>query len=343
MAGKNRKQTTDIETLLLENGRSFSFFQILRLLFSITGKIHSGTNLPVNADRVKLIPNLSLAFPGTDIESVEKSPDSDQFTVIVNFLGLYGTCSPLPTFYSEDLLDDAAKGENTFKTFIDVINHRLYELLFAGWSKYRTMQRIMEDQSPVDENRLFSLIGMGDPQLRQYCGNPYELLRYTGLFAMGPRSASGLETILADAFDGIPVRIEQGGQRWGKIPEDQQVSLGNNGVMGVNLLLGNQCQTCLGSFKIEIGPVPGDVYRQFFPGALYHKKLASLTQLYICEPFEYTLEVILNRADNPSCSCLGGGNWSRLGLDTWVYSDDAPMEHRVVFYEYIAFDGAVNQ
>lgn len=343
MAGKNRKQATDIENLLQENGRDFSFYQILRLLFSITQKKHSGTNLPVNAHWVKLIPNLSLAFPGTDIQSVEKNPDSDQFTVLINFLGLYGTCAPLPTFYSEDIIDDASRGDNTFKTFIDVINHRLYELLFAGWSKYRTMQRVMEDQNPVDEDRLFSLIGMAFPQLRQYCGNPYELLRYTGLFSMGARSASGLETILTDAFEGIPVHIEQGVQRWGNIPEDQQTSLGNNGSMGVDLLLGSQCQTCIGTFKIEIGPVPGDVYRRFFPGEQYHKKLASLTQLYVCEPFAYTLEIILDRADTPSPACLGQEKWSRLGLDTWVYSDDGPKEYRVVFYEYIAFNEAVNQ
>ena len=333
MAGKNREQTTFIERELLDNGRTFSFFQTLRLLNSLASVNGAGSsNKDVYATGVKIRPNLSLGFPGTDVEKIEKDTDKNQYTLTANIPGLYGTSSPLPTFYTEDLFDDMAKGETNTKDFLDVINQRLYELLFAGWNKYRGMQKVFEEKSKAHTDRLFSLIGMGEEALRKEIENPYELLRYTGLFAVGPRSASGLETILADALGGLKINVIQGVERKGIIPEDQRPKLGENIQLGVNSPLGNETQNRAGAFRIKIGPVSDEEYRGLLPGEALHNKLVSLTDLYISEPLEYDLEFIFKESDKPATVCLGGEKWSMLGLDTWVYSEAIKAEPNVAQY-----------
>ena len=333
MAGKNREQTTFIERDLLDNGRTFSYFQTLRLLNSLASVNGAGSsNRDVYAAGIKISPNLSLGFPGTDVEKIEKDTDKNQYTLTANIPGLYGTSSPLPTFYTEDLFDDMAKGETNTKDFLDVINQRLYELLFAGWSKYRGMQKIFEEKSKSHTDRLFSLIGMGEEALRKEIENPYELLRYTGLFAVGPRSASGLETILSDALGGISINIIQGVERKGIIPEDQRPKLGENIQLGVNSPLGSETQNCSGAFRIEIGPVSDAEYRSLLPGEVHHKKLVSLTELYVSQPLEYELEFIFKESEKPATVCLGGEKWSMLGLDTWIYSEEIKAAAKVEKY-----------
>ncbi len=334
MAGANRTNAVDIKNELLTNARSFSFFQAMRLLKSFISDNDEVARLStdVNIDNLKITPKLSLAFPTADIDKVELDKDSGKYSLTANILGLYGTGSPLPTFYTEDLFDDISKGNNTAKDFLDVINHRLYELLFAGWSKYRSMQKIVEEKSSIHSDMLFSLIGMSEEALRDDFQDPTELLRYTGLFAMGPRSSSGLETILNDALGGITIKIIQAVECKGIIPDDQRALLGITTTLGVNSQLGMECIMRDGAFRIEIGPVSDKQYRELLPGNAKHKKLVALTDLYISQPFDYDLEVILDENEKPGTLCLGSEKSSALGLDTWIFSSTGPDEFRSRFY-----------
>ncbi len=334
MAGANRTNSIDIKNELLTNGRSFSFFQAMRLLKSFISDEDDVVrlNTDVSIDKLKISPNLSLAFPTADIDKVELDKDSGKYSLTANILGLYGTCSPLPTFYTEDLFDDIARGDHNAKDFLDVINHRLYELLFAGWSKYRSMQKIVEEKNSIHADILFSLIGMSEGTLRKDFQDPTELLRYSGLFAMGPRSSSGLETILNDALGGITIKIIQAVECKGIIPDSQRALLGITTVLGDNSQLGMECIMRDGAFRIEIGPVSDRQYREFLPGKARHKKLVALTELYISQPFDYDLEVILDKKERPDTICLGSEKWSALGLDTWTFSNTGPDEYRSRFY-----------
>lgn len=332
MAGEDRKSATALKEELLSVGRSFSFFQTMRLLNRFSAEKGSRRESgEVNVSNIKIRPNLSLSFPTSDVEKVEET-ETGKFTLTANILGLYGTCSPLPTFYTEELFDDISKGNTTTRDFVDVINHRLYELLFAGWSKYRSMLKIVEEKSPVHTDRLFSIIGLGEEELRTDFENPLGLLRYTGLFAMNARSASGLETLLSDALDGTRVTIVQAVERKGVIPKDQRALLGGGISLGKGSYLGSEYSDRTGAFRIQIGPVSDEEYRLFFPGGKKYNILVSLTKLYVHQPFEYDMEVILDKNEQRATASLGAEKGSNLGLDTWVFSHDGPKEFRTLFY-----------
>jgi type VI secretion system protein ImpH len=318
--------TSDLKTELLNRGRSYSFFQVLRLL-KRTCAGHDG----FPADRIRIRPNLSLAFPGTAVESVKESSGGG-LTVLSNILGLYGTCSPLPTFYTEDLLEESDDETHPVRDLIDVVNHRLYELLYAAWKKYKTMHRMIEEGDTGVLQRFFCLTGMEEKALSREFDQPIRLLRYAGLFGMNSRSASGLETLLTDMYGHIPFSILQMVERKAVIPEDQRSCLGFNVSLGVNSVLGDEFPMRSGSFRIVVGPVSIMDYPRFIPGHPDYESLLSLVKLYVQKPLEFDVDVIMDKKEKPETTCLGAPLFARLGFDTWVFSDGGPDEFRTRFY-----------
>lgn len=209
MAGPDRKSALDLKLDLLKQGHGFSFFQALRLLRRCGGAGEESPGDREGADRsLRIRPDLSLGFPASDVARiVETQGGPAGYRVTVSFLGLYGASSPLPTFYTEDLIDEMLADSTTTRDFLDIFHHQLYILLFRCWSKYRQFVKVVEEESPEDLEKLFCLMGLGEPELRKVAGGQYGLLRYLGLFTQHPRSAAGLEGLLHDAIGGPPVEL----------------------------------------------------------------------------------------------------------------------------------------
>jgi type VI secretion system protein ImpH len=327
MAGAHRGSPSHLEKDLLGKGSGYSFFQAFRLLMSrIHGERDSGGAL-----RVK--PDLSLGFPASDVVRIERSDDEDalRYTMTVSFLGLYGSSSPLPTFYTEDLLEEQSQDESVTREFLDCINQRFYELLFEAWRKYRQHLRVVEGQDAAAMERLFCLVGLGEQKLREELRSPYALIRYAGLFTQFPRSALGLKTLLRDALELSSLEIEQCVPRWVPIPEEQRSALGGRyAELGSNLHVGEKILDRMGKVRIHVGPLKKRQFQQLMPGMPKHELLVSLVRLYVSDALEFDLHLSMQPGEAQK-TCLGGAQWSALGLDTWVYSRQAIGEVDVVF------------
>ncbi len=338
MAGPHRGSTPDIMSELkldlLKEGHSFSFFQVMRLLRLLcrdsTGNEFAGT---LETDSIRIRPKLSLAFPAADVDRIEETSDEEntRFKVTANFLGLYGTSSPLPTFYTEDLMDEAAMDESVTREFIDVINHRLFQLLYGCLCKYHQCLQVVEANSFQHTERLFCLLGIGGKKLRSDITNPYGLIRYIGLFTQMPRSALGLETLLTDALDGMAVTVIPCVERKSKIPDDQKLVIGSpTHNLGANCFLGEEIVDRMGKFRIRIGPLDKKKFQSFYPESDNYKTATFLTDMYILESLVYDLEIILAEGEAEKV-CLGDPDRSRLGLNTWLFSNDQ-IEEISLFY-----------
>ena len=339
MAGKDWGASPDITRLdlklsLLKEGASFSFFQAIRLLQQYI----STQNAPDAQEysgfsHILINPLLSLAFPAADIERIEEFSDvnTSKFKITANFFGLYGVSSPLPTFYTEDLMDAVDDDARATKDFLDIIHQRLYHLLFKSWMKYRQFQQINEERNTAHITRLFCLIGLGETGFRQNIDKAEQLLRYIGLFSQSPRSALGLKTLLQDYLH-LPVDILPCVLRKAKIPESQQLQLGSGGgALGVDSFMGEEIDDRMGKFRILIGPLDEQRYRAFIPGSEMYNKLVFLTGMFVLDPLEYDIDVTM--AENQARKvCLGGGQWASLGRDTWLFSGETMGETTSRFY-----------
>lgn len=295
---------------LLEKGERFSFFQAVRLLQ------RSGDRLD-HSSFLRIRPKLSLGFPDTDIDVIRPLPDGGH-QVTANFFGLYGVASPLPTFYTEDLFEEEREGRHAARDFLDIAHQSLYGLLVDSWKKYRLPLRVIEGGEAKVLNHLYAFVGLADPGLRARLPGSELLLRYAGLFNQQPRSALGLCTLLADAFAPASVDLLPCVTRVAPIPDDQRLRLGERGHgLGEDAYLGSEIDDCENNVVVRLAELPEDVFHSLLPGNEANRKLQFLISLYLIDPLNVGVELRL-RASEVQPARLGGADWSRLGLDSWL-------------------------
>jgi type VI secretion system protein ImpH len=330
VASKDRGQPPALKNTILHEGRRFSFIQAVRLLRLLV--CQGNDRRPddsVVREAIRVRSALSLDFPGTDITSIEEKHDDRHFRFLITatFLGLYGASSPLPTFYTEDLMDEAAEDMSVSRDFMDIMNSPIFPLHFQCWSRYRLGIKVAEEQDPQWLERLFSLLGLGIEQIRQGIDGAYSLIRYIGLFTQMPRSAQGLETLLCDALNVPQLKILPCIPKKAFIPEDQLCLLGVSGnSLGMDSYVGQTVKDRMGKFRIRIGPVNGMAFHDWLPDTARFQKLGMLIRIYLGQPLEWDLEMILGDGE-AGTTRLGEGNWSRLGWNTWIFSGDADASH----------------
>lgn len=329
MADTPGRTTSPLMVDLLQSGHQFSFVQVMRLARRFLDP-RGAEGLPEVPwqDRVRIRPELSLAFPAADVTLVERV--GADLRVTATFLGLYGSSSPLPNFYTEDLLDEASSDESVIRDFLDIIHQRLYHLYFQCWSKYRLFIRVVEENNPIDRERLYCLIGLGEKELRDTVPDSWALLRYAGLLIQNPRSALGLKTLLGDVFAIKSIRITQNVQRMVPIPADQRLSMGTSCCrLGVDAVLGSEIADQMGKFRIEIGPLSWEGYNDLVPGTLLHEKLARYVKFYLVDPLAVDLKLILAAGEAKPLRL--GDPTARLGLNTWCFAGETLGEMSTVF------------
>ncbi len=339
MDAEDREQVLEIEKdqillELMDRSRSFSFVQALRLLIrycTAEKGIDPGTALQ---KFIRIRPELSLNFPGTDITRVEpraivfqgnlqgEEPESG-FLITATFLGLYGSSSPLPNFYTEDLIDEFNEAKSIKRDFLDIINYALYPIFFKIWSKHRLFYKICEEEDPRIIEKQYSLLGLEDGQNRSRIRNIDRYFRYTGLTLQFPRSAEGLEAILADGFSlQGQVAVEQCVQRRVRIPQDQHALLGiSSSTLGEDSVIGTWIKDMAGKFSIRIKEADARTLHEFLPDQDSFYALRQLVEFYVNQPLEWDL-VVEVRQGQIQTTQPGNGSWSHLGWNTWLVMDE---------------------
>lgn len=326
MASQGRKTFSDLEESLLKEGPSYSFFQAIRLIRLILKQREaSGVQdaASIEGRFLRIRPELTLGFPTADIASIKTiSLEDEEHRFIINttFLGLYGTSSPLPSFYTEDLLFEAADDNSVTRDFIDIINSPVYSLFVESLLKYNIFLQVCEEQNREYLERIYCLMGMGSSDVQTPADEEARrsLLRYAGLMSQQPRSALGLKTMLSDALQGIAVHIRQCVPQMVAIPVDQRASLGlANATLGEDLYIGNEIADCMGKFSISIGPVPPEKFSSCLPGGTALDRAVFLVDTYLNSPLEYDFELLFDRAGIPDCG-LGEPSGALLGVNCWL-------------------------
>jgi len=309
---------------LVHDGRRFSFYQLVQYVMRAHPEATPpGGTGPASREVLRFRPNASFGFPASDVEEVEAiaAPGSDlpsRYLVTVNFMGLYGPASPLPNHFTEDILwggtdDDAARD------FVDLFNHRILSFLYRAWEKYRHAVQFRDGRTDAFTPRLLCLLGLGTSGLEEAAGLPLiPLLSTSGLFGARQRSAAGLEGVLRDHLDGIPVRVHTCVERWGRIPSGQQTRLGQSGSrLGEDTCLGELIRDRSSGFRITLGPMGQEEFRSFLPRGEKLGRLARLTRLYVSDPLDFDVELRLEAAEVPAFRVSLGADLP-LGQMSWL-------------------------
>ncbi|MAK55330.1 MAG: type VI secretion system baseplate subunit TssG [Pusillimonas sp.] len=321
MADQDGTKDLAIKGRLLKQGERFSFFQAYRLL-----RLAALKEGRPEAD-VKVRPSLSLHFPGTDLNDIrETSPGTYRLTA--NFLGLYGVTSPLPNFYSEQLLDEHHESRHSNRDFLDIISQTIYPLFFRAWLKSRAHVRIKEfnDQRLLEIFHTF--VGINEPL--RFLSQPgfSHLLRFAGLFSQYPRSAMGLRTIIAALYPKSNVEVIQQDEMWQPIPSDQRMHLGSQAcTLGEDSHVGAMVHSRINNLTIRIHDIDQTTFLALLPGQKEFAKLAFIIRYYLLDPLNVRLDLQLRRgAVQPIQLGAPKKNWAALGHDTWLVNTQSPHE-----------------
>lgn len=296
-----------VAATLAPNASQYSFFQLVRLLEQYRRK-DAGAKLEV---RYRATP--SLAFQASEVTAVKDTNDSSgTLTVETALIGLYGPSSPLPLYYTEDVLDDTPESQ-VLRDLLDIFNHRAHQLLQAVWEKYRLPLRMRPDATDSATAQLAALA-----RLSRSNGYPFRyldarrLLPFTGMLAFNSGSARVIEQVLRYYFEVPQLRVIPNRLRYVSIPEDQTCSLGGRGRLGVDLVLGGEILDCSSGFHISFDKVPHEVAKRFYPETADCYALRELVDFLSPLPLEFSLSFEI-QADSIPQACLGDEQ-AQLGL-----------------------------
>lgn len=298
----------DLSGLLRDHLRELTLGQALRLL----ERAHAESPEPPSFEEdVVIRPHLSLAFPAADITEMRMPPNSapadpPAWRLTTTLLGLYGTMGPLPTFYTEELLDEARADESLSRDFLDILNNRLYHLLYAAERQNRLARRLTEHGDQRAAHLLHCLMS------RPEHGEAMPSIATAELLVCRHRSALRLQRSLASLLRRTDVRVEECVERRVPIATEQRCRPGTaNAVLGETAVLGSELRDSTGLFRIHLDAVLPEEMPDFLHGGRSCRRIEEHVREYVRHSLEF--ELVLHPAPCPPRRTELGEN-SRLGF-----------------------------
>lgn len=355
MSTKGWRKNTSITRKIAEAPYEFQFLQAVRLLERSTlfEKEGSPSNVasnpvacftPPSSESLRFKTNQSLAFPSSEIDSIqriENSNGSSQWQMSVNLMGLTGSMGVLPFHYTELILKRQKQKDETLSKFFDLFNHRTLSLFFQASVKYNLplsyernrLHQSLKKQHEPQTRALLSLIGLGTEGLQDRLHTKNEsLLYYSGLFSQKVRTATSLKQILRSHFN-IPVKIDQFIGQWQELIDDVRTKLpdfnnptGRNVCLGRSAMLGKKGWFAQGKLHVILGPLNKQQLQAFAPGTTALKALNELVRMYVGMENDYDFIIRIKKSDIPDKIRLGKKQPAIIGWNTWLSNKPGELE-----------------
>jgi type VI secretion system protein ImpH len=239
----------------------------------------------------------------------------------VAFSSLGGIDGPLPTSFTEEILRRLSEHDSAAAAFLDIFHHRLISLLYRVRTLRAPALSASVPEHTASARYLFSLMGLGLDSVAAQVAQPAALLRYAGLLATRPRSATGLAVLLSDYFD-VPVKVEQLVGEWVSLQADQTTNIGRvgqNHALGRTATLGSRVWIQDAGVRLHIGPLDAHEFASFLPDGAAHRTLAELVRVYAGADLTVLVRLVL-RPEAVRRTHLGA---SRVGWTSWLRTTSA--------------------
>ena len=362
MAHQKWQATTDLARHFEEQGQYYSFYNAVELIQRHFDECREpGTRLMPIAEPILFNVEHNLNFPTSDISGIKTfklpeiesgyghssialqnmvlenqidlSENQTRFQISVNFLGLHGANSPLPTYYQEKIAQFDREG-SLLKDFFDFFHNRLISLLYRSMRKYSYYKQYQPNAKDDYSRRIFSIFGLADKNIRSNDEiNWARLLSFAGILSTRNRSPSVVATVIEHAFfskeklqakrEGInaplpTVSIDEWVHRKVDIDHSQKWSLGKmNSILGQDAVLGDRVSDITGKFRICINNLSFERFQDFLPKGKYYNSLKKLVEFMLKDQFSYELKLGLIPNHHQALT-LDSNEVGRLGWSSFV-------------------------
>lgn len=251
---------------------NYSFYKLLKKLLKEYDK-----------KDIFLRSNKKLKHPNKEIEEIKINPHQKEFLVqiIVNFMGLHGINSHLPSY----MLDKLSRNEDNnegWTLFFDFFNHYILWIFFETNNLKGYPRSFQEDFKDTISKILFSMLGLTDTSIAK------KYLPFSPLLLSLRRPKYYIEKVLQSNFnlhnrlsilENIPHRI--------LIAKSQQNKLGiKNHIIGNNFILGKKFLSHQNKIAILIHNIEYQEAIEYLPKKQKHidlkNSIAFLTNNEFC-------------------------------------------------------------
>lgn len=315
----------DLRSELEAEPHRFGFYQAMRKLEAeFRDQARLGESTSAAEDPIRLGQKPSLAFAPSTLASFRRGREGRADRLQVLFFGLFGPNGPLPhhlTEYAHDRIRNAK--DQTFARFADVFHHRMLSLFYRAWAN--AQPTVSYDRPETDRFAVYvgSLFGMGMPSLRNRGRVADEIrLHFAGQLACQTRCAEGLQSFLGDYF-GVGVVVDEFVGQWVRLPKQSLCRLGcspTTGTLGLTAIAGDRIWDRTQKFRVTLGPLSLEAYRELLPGGERLPDLIELVRTYVHDELVWDVKLLLKGAE---VMPLELGRQGHLGWTTWLTDGSA--------------------
>lgn len=304
-----------------QNPHKFGFYEAMRLIECYhKDKSRLGKTLRSADDVIRLGQSPSSAFAPSTLASANL--ETDQLLHLkVYFFGMFGPNGALPlhlTEYANDRLRNAR--DESFIHFMDMFHHRLLCLFYRAWANKEPTVHYDRPAQDGFHTYVGSLLGIGSPEMQDRDLMPdNSKMHYAGHMSTQTHHAEGLSSVL-QAFFKVPVAIKEFIGEWLIIPEESLCYLGmslEGGKLGGDTVLGDKSWQRQYKFRVVIGPMGLEEYKDLLPGKDKLKQVTTILKNYMGMEMTWDVNLILKKQEVPKTSL---GNYGQLGWTSWLYN-----------------------
>ncbi|MCY4413851.1 MAG: type VI secretion system baseplate subunit TssG [Alphaproteobacteria bacterium] len=330
MATKSRRSTDALNNKVLRDvvvsqGSEFDFHALVKLLEQFYTE--NGTPVGEGASPYKEVARfralVSLEFPQSDVSKAILPDDGNYVPPLVesNFMGLAGLQGPLPTPYTQRVLDATASHNTAMRDFLDIFNHRLLSLLHRVRKSYWVGVSSSFPEHTQIGNVLAAFIGQNS-WINEHDLPLRSVLAMALCFWQKPRSADQLRLVLS-VFLRTQVHIDVLQGRWQIIPQEDQTMLGTHGrfqKLGQSAVMGRRFWDVTQQFTVVVGPIPFSMYKTLLRGTPSYQAIVHICRAFAGNNKHVRLHILWSHKERQKTR-LGAG--AALGSTSWLYDSQS--------------------
>lgn len=272
--------------------------------------------------------NTSLSFQRSEIHNINflEYDNKVKAEITLNFLGIFGSSSPMPSHLSEMVLD-SIDSDMILYDFLNLFNHHLQKFIYPIWEKHRYYIQYRQDLNDRFSKYILSLLGLYSKSKTNSL-NLQKLIPYIGLLSMKQKSSGSLKAILKqylnyediDIVECIPTKYE--------IPAWQNSVLGEvNMSLGKDFLIGEEIISKNTKFQILLKNAKA---KDLYEYSLLSKKtdqVKELVSFVLNEHLEHEICLDIKKEEKDIFS-LDENNRKYLGINCWI--GDSNYDEKII-------------
>ncbi|MGE4244014.1 type VI secretion system baseplate subunit TssG [Ramlibacter sp.] len=319
---------SDLIQTLTEKPQGFDLFQALSLLERAQPERRPiGTSIGLD-ETVRLAAHVEMSFAASDIAGIDDSKQAGPpLTLRSSALSLAGPQGPLPTPFTELLLERRRAGDKAGLEFLDIFNQRLLAFLYRGRRKHHVaLHGEHLDEEAALLRCLDALSGLGRAEGARGPSGERAWLRHAGLQGAAPRSLASLLALLRDRM-GIRFQGVQFDGGWHALADSERASLRTRGRnrmrLGAGGSLGQRAWDQEAGLQLSTPSLPHAKFASLLPGGKGHALLGWLAARHL----QRDVKVVLSTGvidPPPSTLAKDAALPPRLGLSAWLSSAPRP-------------------